>query len=165
MSLKPVLIPSPERERWLDVHLPYRIRILCGLKIYKEQGGPKGPLLSVFPGIFESTLSTCRWASNFLGLYPWGNSLKQTAKRNFASDVFAVDLGGTLVDPAALSINEYALLFSVLKGANVASAHPVREGQHSMKWQDVDPAASLLIQKIETHVYGVLKLIVPTWKP
>ena len=165
MRLQPIMISSQERERWLNAHVPYRIQILRGLTIYNEQRGPNGPLLPVFPGIFESTLLAFRWAANFLGLYlDKTGSLRQAEKRKYPTDVFVFDLGGTLIDPAKLSPEERALLISVVEGADKASAHATIEGAHSMTWKQVNPAAALMIRKIKTHLYDVLGMQVPEWK-
>jgi hypothetical protein len=163
MPLRPIIIRSPERERWLDAHLPYRIEILRGLDIYNSNGGPGGRLRPVFPSIFEAALIACRWSACFLGLRLDKASLRQATKRQKPNDVFAADLGGTLIDPAALPRDQRVLLISVLKGANVASAHPAREGAHSMVPEDVDAASALMIVKLRTHVYDVLGLRLPRW--
>ncbi|HYB60675.1 MAG TPA: hypothetical protein VEH50_04270 [Methylomirabilota bacterium] len=167
MSLQPHLLPPLEQEAWVADHLPYRIQVLRGLEIYDASGGFNSALRPVQPCIFEGTLLNCRWAAYFLGLDLQGNLLTQLAQRKRDNDVHAVDIGGTLVNPtdsADLSVAERALLASVLKGANVAAAHPVREGAHLMKDVYVGPAAKLLIKLIETHVYGVLGKPVPPWK-
>jgi hypothetical protein len=164
MSLLPNVIPSPERERWLNEHVPYRIKMLDGLKDFVATGGRSGPLEPVFPSIFESALIACRWSGNFLGLCVSKDVLCPIKKRPRDGDVFSIDLGGTLVDPNSLSKSEAALLRCVLLGANVATAHPTKEGIHPMIWDDVRLAAPLLILQIKLHLYDVLGLRVPEWK-
>lgn len=165
MALTAITIPSPEREQWLDRHLPYRIQILRGLALYDAHGGPNGPWMPVFPGIFEASLVACRWSASFLGLcLAKSGSLQQVTKRPKVTDVFSVDVGGALVDPTVLPAAESTLLALVFKGANVASAHPVREGAHAMTPAEVPKASVLLIRLIETHVYDRLGLAYPEWK-
>jgi hypothetical protein len=163
MRFQPVCILSPEREKWLDSHVPYRMQILRGLTIYKEQGGLTGPLLPIFPSIFEGALMACRWATHFLGVKLENGSLQHPRQRTHR-DVFVFDLGGNLLDPATLLQEERALLTTVLQGANLASAHPTREGSHSMKPEQVDPAAALLRKKLNAHLYDVLAIPVPKWR-
>lgn len=165
MSFVATPIPSPERERWLENHVPYRIQILRGLAIYKQNHGPEGLMRPVFPCIFEASLMACRWAAAFLGLRFNGKDLERVqGKRQHTDDVFVVDLGGTLIDPAVLPLMDRNLLATVFRGADKASAHPVREGQHSMTVQDVVGAAPLLISKINVHLYGPLGLQIPEWR-
>jgi len=162
MPLQRIVLPSPEREKWVTKHVPYRIRILRGLAIYNAQGGKNGALQPVFPSIFEASLIICRWTANFLGLcLDEKRSLQQATRRKHATDIFVIDVGGALVDPAALSDAERMLLTSVLDGANVASAHPTREGRGSMDWRDVEPASALLIEKLKTNLYDVLGMDFP----
>lgn len=104
------------------------------------------------------------WSASFLGLYLDRGSLQQATRRQKRTDVFALDMGGSLIDPASLPHNQRVLLIAVFKGANVASAHPVREGAHSMNPRQVDAAAALMILKIKTHLYDVPSLPVPEWK-
>src|SRR5579864_5785445 len=121
MSFPPIIIPLPERKRWLNEHVPYRIKMLQGLDAFVVAGAQRGPLEIVFPSIFESALIACRWSGNFLGLSvsPEG-VLRRTKKRHArGGDVFSIDLGGTLVDPDSLTKSEAALLGCVLLGANV----------------------------------------------
>jgi hypothetical protein len=165
MSFLPNFIPSPERERWLNEHVPYRIKMLDGLDAFVATGGRRGPFEPVFPSIFESALIACRWSGNFLGLRESKGVLCPIKKRHArGGDVFSVDLGGTLVDPNSLTKSEAALLACVLLGANVATAHPTKEGIHPMIWDDVRLAAPLLILQIKLHLYDVLGLRVPEWK-
>lgn len=165
MSFLPNIIPSPERERWLNEHVPYRIKMLHGLDAFVANGGQKGPLEPVFPSIFEGALIACRWSGNFLGLRESKGVLCPKTKRHpRGADVFSIDLGGTLVDPNSLAKSDAALLGRVLLGASVATAHPTREGIHRMKWGDVRLAAPILILQIKLHLYDVLGLRVPEWK-
>ena len=157
-------IAPSERENWLYKHVPYRIQILRGLAIYNEQRGPNGPLLPVFPCIFEASLVICRWTANFLGLkFDRRTRTLRRPREREDDDVFVFDLGGTLIDPAELLPEEQALLISVLEGANKASAHATIEGSHSMTPGQVKPAAALMIGKIKTHLYDVLRMQVPEW--
>jgi hypothetical protein len=165
MSFLPNFIPSPERERWLNEHVPYRIKMLDGLDAFVATGGRRGPLEPVFPSIFESALIACRWSGNFLGLRESKGVLCPIKKRHArGGDVFSVDLGGTLVDPNSLTKSDAALLGCVLLGANVATAHPTKEGIHPMTWDDIRLAAPFLILQIKLHLYDVLGLLVPEWK-
>jgi len=166
MPLLPEPIPSPERDRWLNDHVPYRIKMLGGLDTFVTTGGRKGPLEPVFPSIFESALIACRWSGNFLGLRVSKEGVLCPVKKRHSrgGDVFCIDLGGTLVDPNSLSKSDAALLTSVLLGADVATAHATREGIHPMTWADVRLAAPFLIRQIEVHLYDVLGLQVPEWK-
>jgi len=167
MSLLPTLIPSPERERWLNDHVPYRIKMLQGLDAFVATDGRRGPLEPVFPSIFESALIACRWFGNFLGLCVSKKGvLCSIEKRRHSGDVFSIDLGGKLVDPNSLTNGDAALLRRVLLGANVATAHATREGIHTdpVTWDDVRSAAPLLIRQIKSHLYDVLGLQVPEWK-
>jgi len=167
MSLLPNFIPSPERERWLNEHVPYRIKMLRGLDAFVETDGRTGPLEPVFPSMFESALIACRWSGNFLGLCVSKKGvLCSIEKRHHTGDVFSIDLGGTLVDPNSLTKSHTTLLRRVLLGANVATAHPTREGIHPdpVTWDDVRLAAPFLIRQIKVHLYVVLGLQVPEWK-
>jgi hypothetical protein len=166
MSFPPIIIPSPERERWLNEHVPYRIKMLQGLDVFVVTRGRRGPLESVFPSIFESALIACRWSGNFLGLGVSSQGVLRPIKGRHVrgGDVFSIDLGGTLVDPNSLTKSEAALLGCVLLGANVATAHATREGIHPMTWDDVRLAAPLLILQIKLHLYDVLGMRVPEWK-
>ena len=165
MSFPPLIIPSPEREQWLNKHVPYRIKMLQGLDAFVTSGGRTGPLEPVFPSIFESALIACRWSGNFLGLVSPKGVLRPIKDRHArGGDVFSIDLGGTLVDPNSLTKNEAALLGCVLLGANLATAHPTREGIYPMTWDDVRSAAPLLILQIQLHLYDVLGIKVPEWK-
>ena len=103
MSLQPIIIPSPERDRCLNEHIPYRIRMLRGLDAWVATGRRSSPLEPVFPSIFESALIACRWSGNFLGLRasPKG-ALVPIQKRPKDTDVFSIDLGGTRVDLSSL---------------------------------------------------------------
>ena len=165
MSFLPNFIPSPERERWLNEHVPYRIKMLEGLDAFVATSGRTGPLEPVFPSIFESALIACRWSGNFLGLREFKGVLCSIKKRHArGGDVFSVDLGGTFVDPYSLIKSDAALLGRVLLGANLATAHPTKEGIHPMTWDDVRFAAPFLILQIKLHLYDVLDLRVPEWK-
>jgi len=71
MSFPPIMIQTPEREQWLNQHVPYRIKMLQGPQDFIATGGRRGPLEPAFPSIFESAVIACRWSGNFLGLgYP-----------------------------------------------------------------------------------------------
>jgi hypothetical protein len=166
MSFLPNFIPSPERERWLNKHVPYRIKLLDGLRAFVANGGRRGPLEPVFPSVFESALIACRWSGNFLGLRESKGVLCPIKERYNRGDVFSIDLRGTLVDPNSLTKSDAALLGCVLRGANVATAHPTREGIDpvTVTWDDVRSAAPLLIRQIKLHLYDVLGLQVPEWK-
>ena len=159
--MKPIIIPSPQRERWLTQHVPYRISILRGLTVCDEQGGPKGLFRPVFPCIFEASLIVCRWTANFFGLHVHKGTLKLVHERKKTTDVFAIDVGGFLVDPNSLQPEQQKLLTSVLLGANVASAHPTREEIGLMDWEDVKPASVLLIEKTRKHLYDPLGMDLP----
>jgi hypothetical protein len=165
MSISPNIIPSPECERWLTQHVPYRIKMLQGPDAFVSSRGRRGKLEPVFPSIFESALISCRWSGNFLGL-GLTKGVLAPAKRSYPTDVFSIDLGGTLVDPSSLTAKEKVLLECVLRGANVATAHPTREGIHPWNdpWGDVRKAAPLLIQQIKLHLYDVLGMRAPAWK-
>lgn len=118
MSLLPKFIPSPERERWFNEHVPYRIKMLRGLDAFVATDGRTGPLEPVFPSMFESALIACRWSGNFLGLCVSKKGvLCSIEKRHHSGDVFSIDLGGTLVDPDSLTKSDAALLRRVLLGA------------------------------------------------
>jgi len=167
MYLLPTLIPSPERERWLNEHVPYRIKMLQGLDAFVATDGRRGPLEPVFPSIFESAVIACRWSGNFLGLRESNGVLCPITKRHArGGDVFSIDLGGALVDPNSVTNSNAALLGCVLLGANVATAHATREGIHPepVTWDDVRSAAPLLIRQIKLHLYDVLGIRVPEWK-
>ena len=166
MPLTPKLISSPERERWLNKHVPYRIQILRGLEAYNASGGPDGLMRHVFPNIFESTLMACRWTMSFLGLRFTRKTgmLREVTKRREETDIFSIDLGGTLIEPTKLPQSDLDLLGTVFKAANVGSAHPGQEGAHSMTPEQVGPAAILLISKTKVHLYDILGRPVPTWK-
>jgi len=128
MSFSPKLIPPEESKRWLYEHVPYRIKMLQGQEAFVVTGGRSGPLERVFPSIFESALIACRWSGNFLGLRAsHKGALVPIEERPKDTDVFSIDLGGTLVDPESLSDSDAVLLGCVLLGANVATAHPTRE--------------------------------------
>src|SRR5690348_16055436 len=100
MSLLSDSIRSPERERWLNEHVPYRIKMLRGLDTFVATDGKTGPLELVFPSIFESALMACRWSGNFLGLRVSKKGvLCSIEERLHSEDVFSIDLGGKLVDP------------------------------------------------------------------
>ena len=166
MSFPPIVVPSPERERWLNQHVPYRMKMLDGLRAFVENGGRNGPLEAVFPSIFEGALIACRWSGNFLGLRVSRDGALCPVNRRHrrGGDVFSIDLGGTPVDPNSLNKSEAALLRCVLLGADVATAHATREGIHTMGWADVRSTAPLLIGQIKLHLYDVLSLPVPEWK-
>lgn len=173
MSLPPIPIPSPERDRCLNEHVPYRIKMLQGLDAWVAAGGRNGQLEPVFPSIFESAVITCRWSGNFLGLCATGRGVLHAIEKRHArgGDVFSIDLGGTLVDPNSLAKSDADLLGRVFLGANVATAHPTREGIHpiwsgsgSAAWDDVRSAAPLLVSRIKLHLYEVLGIPVPVWK-
>src|SRR5690349_13543080 len=166
MSFPPIIIDPPERDKWLTEHVPYRIKMLQGLDAFVKTRGRTGPLEPVFPSIFEGALIACRWSGNFLGLESPQGVLRPT-KRRYPTDVFSIDLGGTLVDlndPNSLTKSDKVLFGCVLRGADVATAHPTREGIHLMTWDDVWLAAPLLIQRIKLHLYDVLDIPLPEWK-
>jgi hypothetical protein len=164
MSLLPNVIISPERERWLNEHVPYRIKMLDGPRAFVATGGRRGPLEPVFPSIFESALIACRWSGNFLGLGVSKGVLCIKNRDSRGQDVFSIDLGGTLVDPNSLTKSDAELLGRVLLGANVATAHPTKEDIHPITWDDVRSAAPILTLQIKLHLYEVLGLPVPEWK-
>src|ERR1700722_16228685 len=126
MSIQIIAIPSAERDRCLNRHIPYRIAMLDGPDLWVRTGGRNSPLEPVFPSIFESALITCRWTGNFLGLtaYPDHPRAVAMGKRPKPTDIFSIDLGGTLVELDSLSKSESELLARVLVGADVATAHP-----------------------------------------
>jgi hypothetical protein len=147
--------------------------MLQGLDAWVATGGRKSPLEPVFPSIFESALIACRWSGNFLGLGANRKGVLHAIKKRHAGggDVFSIDLGGRLVDPNALAKPDAELLGRVILGANVATAHPTREGIHliwsgsgSAAWDDVRSAAPFLVSKIKLHLYDVLGIPVPLWK-
>lgn len=173
MSLTSVIIPSPERDRCLNEHVPYRIKMLQGLDVWVTTGRRNSPLEPVFPSIFESAVIACRWSGNFLGLCATRKGVLHAIEKRHArcGDVFSIDLGGTLVDPNSLAKSDAELLGRVCLGANVATAHPTREGIHpiwsgsgSAAWDDVRSAAPLLVSQIKLHLYDVLSIPVPEWK-
>jgi hypothetical protein len=138
MPLQPIIISSPEREKWLNEHVPYRIKALQALNVFVASGGRLGPLEPVFPNLFEGTVIACRWTASFLGLYVDRQGiLKQVADEKKRTGLLAVHLGGSLIDPCILSEDERKLLTTVVKGASIATAHPTKEGIHAMTWDDV----------------------------
>ena len=103
--------------------------MLQGLDAWVAAGGRNGPLEPVFPSIFESAVITCRWSGNILGLTVRKRVLQAIRERHAGGgDVLSIDLGGTLVDPNLLAKSDAELLTRVFLGANVATAHPTREG-------------------------------------
>ena len=78
MPLVKKAMSSEQQRRWLECHLPYRIKILRGLDYYDQHNGPRNPILTpLHPSIFEATLLVCRWTANFLGFRLGnGNDLK-----------------------------------------------------------------------------------------
>lgn len=166
MGIQPRLIQSPERERWLRNHIPYRVHILRGLDIYNARGAINGPLRPAQPSLFEAALVTCRWIASFMGVsLDKSGNLRQTLSRPKKDDVFSIDLGARLLDPSLLPPAEEALLAAVLKGANVASAHAVLEGAHNMNDAQVAPAAALLVTQVKLCVYDYLGMPMPHWEP
>lgn len=159
--LVPELISSPEREHWLKRHVPYRIRALNGLQIYKDSPESSKAYHSLLPALFEGCLICCRWSASFLGLIVEKRLLKKADTRPRPSDVFCIDLGGTLIDPATLLPAEQDLLLKVFVTAHVGTAHPVRErpalGTAQETIDYVSTAASILIREIKIHLYDVLR--------
>jgi hypothetical protein len=165
--MAPRTITSPDCDKWLSDHIPYRIKLLHGLDAFVGSGGKEGPLEEVFPNIFEGALIGCRWLGHFLGLRPVDSTLsvqQRTRRRRDYTDVFSIDLGGLLVSSRDVSPEESNLLFMVLKGANIATAHPTIEGLHPLVWNHVRKATPLLIRLIKSHVYDKLNQPLAEWK-
>lgn len=164
-SLKPLNLSDLEQGRWLNEHVPYRIKMLDGLQDFVTTGGRNGPLEPAFPSIFEGALIACRWTGNFLGLYVNRNGVLCTAReRPHDGDVFSTDLGGKLVDVRLLTDEQRKVLATVLRGADIATAHPTRENIHAMTWADVRKASPLLVEQLRLNLYDELKLPLPQWK-
>ena len=108
-----------------------------------------------------------------MGMYVTRKGVLHAIEKRQARDgeIFSIDLGGTLTDPNSLAKSDAEVLGRVFLGANVATAHPTREGRHpvwsgsgSAAWDDVRSAAPLLVSQFKLHLYDVLGIPVPEWK-
>jgi len=156
-------LSSSEVDRWMKLHIPYRIRALEGLDIYNESGAVDGVLRDVFPSIFGSCLMHCRSLLDFLGVEKKGRSLIQKQKRKYPTDVHVIDLGGQLLNPSTLPTAQAQLLLRVYEGAHRASAHLVDEGAHTMIPEDVGEAATIIRRLVKQVLYDVKGVTPPNW--
>ena len=108
-------------EEYFKIHLPYRTRILVAHYLMTRQAWHGD--LAQLEAAFEASLITGRMYLNVLGVAKNKHDVL-VPLRPKDDDVSAADLGGTLIDIAALTPGDVALLTGFLKMADKGAAHP-----------------------------------------
>jgi hypothetical protein len=110
-----------EIDRYFEEHLPYRIGVL--LAHYRMTRVPWVGDVGRLNACFVASLVTGRLFLNVLGIGRAKNGGGLAPYEPKPDDVNAVDLGGVLIDPAALPKTEQDLLLNFLRMADKAAAH------------------------------------------
>ncbi len=151
---------TPTQRRWLERHIPYRIRAFEAMRL---RGQPY-----LHPAIFLAAHVVCRVLMDFLCVRVNRNTgvIEPTTKRREPKDVHVIDVGGEPLDLTSLTSEQIGMLTRVYQAAHVAAAHFVEEGQHHMRCpEEVCEAADLLELIIDANLYAKVGMKRPSWAP
>lgn len=164
-----VPLTQEQKDRWFETHLPYvRTSLLNHLRVCEDPNllgnMTEDEKHRVRVCCYEAGVLTCRRFIEFLGLTVAYNPYKLVEKKDYytaredgnAYEVKVVDLGGTWVDPNALTDKQRDLLQRIYLTGHRASVHLTDGSPYQGEYEIFHDAVKLVDGLLKKHLFDVV---------